>query len=111
MSDRSPTEKREDMILKEYLAGLKLQEGDKEELLLPDEDPPAGFDFTYHRCCRRTLYPYGDFTILLSKERVYRMDGKDETDNTETVCITLTTKHMFSPDVWEKSFSYAKTFY
>ena len=82
------------MILREYLAGLKLQAGEKEELLLPHEDPPAGFDCTYNRCCRRTLYPDGDFTIVRSNEMIYRMDEKDQ-DNVETVCITLKVQFAF----------------
>ena len=85
VSERTDADKKEDIILKEYLAGLKLQDGDEEELLLPDEDPPAGFDFTYNRCCRRTLYPDGDFSIVLSKEMVYRSDGKDQDNAAETV--------------------------
>ena len=86
--ERSAAEKEEDMILKEYLEGLKLQEGDEEELLLPDEDLPADYHLAYNRRCRRTIYPDGDFNIMLSKEVVYRMDGIDQ-DNVETVRITL----------------------
>ena len=86
--ERSAAEKEEDMILKEYLEGLKLQDGDEEELLLPDEDLPDDFYFTFNRCCRRTIYPDGDFNIVLTKEVVYRKDGIDQ-DNVETVCITL----------------------
>ena len=85
VSEITDADKKEDIILKEYLAGLKLQDGDEEELLIPDEDPPAGFDFTYNRCCRRTLYPDGDFSIVLSKEMVYRSDGKDQDNAAETV--------------------------
>ena len=97
-SKRSPAEKKEDMILKEYLAGLKLQVGEKEELLLPDEAPPADFHLTFNRCCRRTVYPDGDFTIIRSNEMIYRMDGKDQ-DNVETVCITLLYKNIVQ---WNK---------
>ena len=88
MRERSAAEKEEDMILKEYLEGLKLQEGDEEELLLPDEDLPADYHLAFNRRCRRTIYPHEDFNIMLSKEVVYRKDGKDQ-DNVETVRITL----------------------
>ena len=88
MRERSAAEKEEDMILKEYLEGLKLKDGDEEELLLPDEDLPADYHLVFNRRCRRTIYPDGDFNIMLSKEVVYRKDGKDQ-DNVETVRITL----------------------
>ena len=88
VSKRSPDETEEDNVLIEYLEGLKLQLGKNEEVLLPDEGPPEGFDLTFRRCCRRTRYPDGDFAIIVSKEVSCQMDERDEA-TVETVCMPL----------------------
>ena len=88
VSERSQEDTEEDKQLVKYLSGLKLQEGDKEELLLPAEEPPPDFDQIYKRCCRRTLYPYKGFSIVLSKEVSY-VDGEE----VATVCKHCDNKH------------------
>ena len=79
--ERSPTEKEEDLILLKYLSGLKLKEGEEEELLPPDEQLPSGFRIIYKRRCRRTLFSNAmdkDFAIIVSKETACTSDGKNE---------------------------------
>ena len=79
VSDRSPANKEEDLILVEYLSGLTLKEGEKEELLLSDEELPTGYCIIYKRRCRRTLFSNDeDFTIIVSKETACTLEGKNK---------------------------------
>ena len=97
MRDRSDAEKEEDIALKKYLEGLKLQGGEDDKLMLPGEDLPRGFDFEYYRCLRRTIYSQGHFNIVVSKAVVYRRDGKDLRNPEETVRITFVVPNSFTP--------------
>ena len=97
MRDRSDAEKKEDIALKKYLEGLKLQGGEDDKLVLPGEDLPRGFDFEYYRCHRRTIYSQGHFNIVVSKAVVYRRDSKIIRNPEETVRITFVVPNSFTP--------------
>ena len=97
MRDRSDAEKKEDIALKKYLEGLKLQGGEDDKLVLPVEGLPRGFDFEYYRCYRRTIYSQGHCNIVVSKAVVYRRDSKDLRNPEETVRITFVVPNSFTP--------------
>ena len=98
VSDRSPADKEEDLILVEYLSGLTLKEGEEEELLLPDKELPNRFEFFFKRSCMRTLFSYGnDFAIIVSKETKCNLNGKDEEKEEVTVSRTLDIILFFLP--------------
>ena len=88
ITDRSPADKEEDLILVEYLSGLTLKEGEEEELLLPDEQLPSGFRIIYKRSCRRTLFSNDkDFAIIVSKEIACTFDGKNDENKVKIVFL------------------------
>ena len=76
-------EKEATNFLSQYLS--KLTFTDANGLRLPDETLPQGFLFNHMRCSRRTLYtPRPGFTMIVSKERFWNSDVREE-DSRETV--------------------------
>jgi len=77
-------EKEATNLLSQYLS--KLTFTDAGGLLLPEaETLPQGFLFNHWRCSRRTLYtPRTGFTMIVSKERSWNCDVREE-DSRETV--------------------------
>jgi len=88
-SDKSGVhEKEATNLLSQYLS--KLTFTDAGGLRLPEaETLPQGFLLNHWRCSRRTLYtPRPGFTMIVSKERSWNCDVREE-DNRETTDIHL----------------------
>ena len=76
-------EKEETNFLSQYLSKLTFTDADG--LRRPDETLPQGFLFDHWRCSRRTMYtPRPGFTMIVSKERSWSCDVRDQ-DSRETV--------------------------
>ena len=76
---RTPEAKEEDEILKSYLKGMEIKEG---QLMLPPvSERPDGFDLFYQRRSRRRIYEYEvddeKFTLLVSKYQEKTVDAAE----------------------------------
>ena len=76
---RKPQDEEEDKILKSYLMGMKIRDG---QLILPPvSERPDGFDLFYQRRSRRRIYEYEmddeKFTLLISKYQEKTVDAAE----------------------------------
>lgn len=85
-------EKEATHLISNYLS--KLTFSDADGLRLPeDEKLPQGFNFTHRRCSRRTLFtPRPGFTMIVSDERSWCSDLKDEENRVTVGDLSFTTQ-------------------
>ena len=85
-------EKEATHLISNYLS--KLTFSDANGLRLPeDEKLPQGFNFTHRRCSRRTLFtPRPGFTMIVSDERSWCSDLRDEENRVTVGNLSLTTQ-------------------